>query len=283
MDPVLVGLVAVLAVVPIGLVLLVLAKAAVPVGADEALVISSPGGMRVAMQPAFVLPLVARGEKVDLGMKTIAIARAGREALSCQDGVRAEIACELVLSVGRDVDSILKVAQTFGAAKTFDAQAVRAAFETKLVEALAMVIVMFDIESLIRHRDELKDRVLEVIGRDISGFVVHDLVIGRLEQAPRQAHDPENIRDARGILKITEETVREAQRTAELERDLKLRQAHLRTDLEVQIAEILARRTEMFASLERATGKRVDMDAVDEVLGDRLRELAKLEADAARA
>jgi uncharacterized membrane protein YqiK len=280
-DPVLVGLVAVLAVVPIGLVLLVLAKAAVAVGPDEALVISSPGGTRVAMQPAFVLPLVARGERVDLGMKTIAIARSGRDALSCNDGVRAEIQCELVLSVGRDVDSILRVAQTFGAAKTFDQAAIRAAFETKLVEALAMVIVTFDIESLIRHRDELKDRVLEVLGRDISGFVVHDLVIGRLEQAPREAHDPENIRDARGILKITEETVREAQRAAVLERELRLHRAHLRTDLEVQIAEILARRTEMFASLERATGKRVDMDAVDEVLGDRLRELAKLERDAA--
>lgn len=260
------------------LALLLLARSAVPVGADQALLINELSRIRVAFGPTFVLPMLGRAELVDLGVKTLTLSRRGREALSCRDGVRVEVDCDLTIALGRDVESILRAASTLGAASTFELEALRAAFANRLLEALSAVVAQLDIEQVQRQREDLGDRVLEVIGQDLGGYVVQDLVLARIEQAPRDVHDPANIRDARGIRKIVEETVVEAARVTELERELRVRNAQLRTEAEIAVAELLAHRSDVFGSLQRATGKRVDMDAVDREIDERLRALTNLEA-----
>src|SRR5688572_28847798 len=216
------------------------------------------------------MPIVAAAKLVDLSEKTIELQRRGRDGFSDCDGVRVEIDARLTVHVSRISDHIVAVVGRIGAAATFDAQAVRARFEPRLVEALAMMIVQMRCDEVQRHSEELTHRVLQLVGETSDGWTLVSLTVSRIEQAPIEAHDPNDIRDARGIRTITERTVVERQRAAELDREARVYEAKVRTDAEIAIAELIAVRDDALGRIATTRGRDIEVAQLEKELASRL-------------
>ena len=170
----------------------------------------------VAFTGAMVYPIINRAEVMDLSVKTIDIDRRGKEGLICNDNIRADINVTFFVRVNKTRDDVLKVAQSIGCARASDPKALEELFTAKFAEALKTVGKHFNFEQLYTKRDDFKDKIIEVIGKDLNGFVLDDAAIDYLEQTPLEALDKDNIMDADGIRKITEITVQHNVQTNEL-------------------------------------------------------------------
>lgn len=221
-DPQVVGLVPVLVVVGVIVFLLfgvlaLLARFYRQVDQGRALVVNT---MRsepvVAFTGAIVYPVINRAEIMDLSVKTIDIDRRGKEGLICNDNIRADINVTFFVRVNKTVDDVLKVAQSVGCQRASDAAALSELFSAKFAEALKTVGKHFNFEELYTKRDAFKDKIIEVIGKDLNGFILDDAAIDYLEQTPLEALDKDNIMDADGIRKITDLTVIQNLKTNEL-------------------------------------------------------------------
>ncbi len=170
----------------------------------------------VAFTGAVVYPIINRAETMDLSVKTIDIDRRGKEGLICNDNIRADINVTFFVRVNKTVDDVLKVAQSIGCARASDPKALEELFSSKFAEALKTVGKHFNFDELYTKRDDFKDKIIEVIGKDLNGFILDDAAIDYLEQTPLEHLDKDNIMDADGIRKITDLTVIQNVKTNEL-------------------------------------------------------------------
>ncbi len=170
----------------------------------------------VAFTGAVVYPIINRAEVMDLSVKTIDIDRRGKEGLICNDNIRADINVTFFVRVNKTVEDVLKVAQSIGCQRASDAKALEELFTAKFAEALKTVGKHFNFDELYTKRDDFKDKIIEVIGKDLNGFILDDAAIDYLEQTPLEHLDKDNIMDADGIRKITDLTVIQNVKTNEL-------------------------------------------------------------------
>lgn len=161
----------------------------------------------VTFTGAVVYPIINRSEVMDMSVKTVEVDRRGKEGLICKDNIRADINVNFFVRVNKTEEDVLKVAQSVGCARASDAAALRELFTPKFSEALKTVGKHFNFEDLYRMREEFKDQIIKVIGKDLNGFILDDAAIDFLEQTPLQHLDKDNIMDAEGIRKITDLTV----------------------------------------------------------------------------
>lgn len=170
----------------------------------------------VAFTGAIVYPIINRAEIMDLSVKTVEIDRRGKEGLICNDNIRADINVTFFIRVNKTVEDVLKVAQSVGCQRASNPEALKDLFTAKFAEALKTVGKHFNFEDLYMKRDEFKDKIIEVIGKDLNGFILDDAAIDFLEQTPIEHLDRDNIMDADGIRKITDLTVIQNVKTNEL-------------------------------------------------------------------
>ncbi|HEU4404781.1 MAG TPA: SPFH domain-containing protein [Polyangiaceae bacterium] len=170
----------------------------------------------VTFTGAMVFPVVNRAEVMDMSVKTVEVDRRGKEGLICKDNIRADINVNFFVRVNKTEEDVLKVAQSVGCARASDPAALRELFTPKFSEALKTVGKHFNFEDLYRMREEFKDQIIKVIGKDLNGFILDDAAIDFLEQTPLQHLDRDNIMDAEGIRKITDLTVVQNLQTNEL-------------------------------------------------------------------
>ncbi|MEI7892957.1 MAG: hypothetical protein WCI05_07690 [Myxococcales bacterium] len=170
----------------------------------------------VTFTGAVVYPIINRAEVMDMSVKMIEIDRRGKEGLICKDNIRADINVNFFVRVNKTQEDVLKVAQSIGCVRASDLKALRELFTAKFSEALKTVGKHFNFEDLYKMREEFKDQIIKVIGRDLNGFILDDAAIDFLEQTPLAALDRDNIMDADGIRKITDLTVIQNVQTNEL-------------------------------------------------------------------
>ncbi len=184
----------------------------------QALIVNKGGADPVVtFTRAFVLPVVHKAEIMDISVKTIEIDRRGSEGLICRDNIRADIKVTFFVRVNKTREDVVKVAQSIGCIRASSVQALEELFSAKFSEALKTVGKQLDFVDLYTRREEFRDAIIKVIGRDLNGFVLEDAAIDYLEQTPLGALDNSNILDAQGIRKITELTSIEHVRTNEFE------------------------------------------------------------------
>ncbi|MFT5430413.1 MAG: putative membrane protein YqiK [Myxococcota bacterium] len=160
-----------------------------------------------------VLPVFHRSETMDISVKTIEIDRRGKEGLICRDNVRADIKVAFFVRVNKTAEDVLKVAQMIGCVRASDQATLEELFNAKFSEALKTVGKQLDFVDLYTQREQFKDQIIQVIGRDLNGYVLEDAAIDFLEQTPITSLDEHNILDAQGIRKITELTAIEHVKT----------------------------------------------------------------------
>ena len=172
---------------------------------------------------ALIIPVLYKAEEMQISLINLEINRRGKEGLICKDNMRADIRVNFYLRVNEKAEDVLKVAKTVGAARASDKNAVDALFNAKFSEALKTVGKRFDFVDLFEKRQEFRDAIVEVIGKDLNGYVLEDVAIDYLEQTKKSELDPNNIMDAEGIRKITELTAAQNIQTNIFEQDEKLR------------------------------------------------------------
>lgn len=173
----------------------------------KALVRTGLGGPKVTFDRGlFVVPMVHRLETMDITVKTITIERTGKDGLICKDNMRADIKVAFFVRVNNNVKDVVDVAQSIGCERASDKITLENLFDAKFSEALKTVGKRFEFVELYNSREELKTEIIEIIGRDLNGYVLDDCAIDYLEQTPMESLKPDNILDAEGIKKITELT-----------------------------------------------------------------------------
>ncbi|MEX3100506.1 flotillin family protein [Streptomyces sp. ST1015] len=207
----------------VGLILLLLALFLVSrlfrkVEQGKALIVSKMRKVDVTFTGQIVLPVLHKAETMDISVKAIEITRAGKEGLICKDNIRADIRISFFVKVNKTAEDVVKVAQAVGTARASDQKTLQELFHAKFSEALKTVGKQLDFTDLYTKREELRYRIIEVIGVDLNGYHLEDAAIDYLEQTPLTQLDPANVLDAQGIRKITELTATEHVRTNEAQR-----------------------------------------------------------------
>ncbi|ROO91076.1 putative membrane protein YqiK [Actinocorallia herbida] len=217
----------------------------------RALIVSKVKKVDVTFTGAVVLPVLHKAEFMDISVKTIEIARTGREGLICRDNIRADIRITFFVRVNKTVEDVVKVAQAIGTTRASSQETLQELFNAKFSEALKTVGKQLDFVDLYTMRNEFRDQIIEVIGTDLNGYSLEDAAIDYLEQTPVGQLDRNNILDAQGIRKITELTAIEHIRTNEFQRneekeitrqDVDAREAVLELERRKEDAEIRQRR-----------------------------------------
>lgn len=177
---------------------------------------------KVHFTGALVYPVIYKKEFMRISLITLEVDRRGKDGLICRDNMRADITVAFYLRVNETQQDVLKVAKAIGVDRASDKAAVNELFNAKFSEALKTVGKQIDFVKLFENRQEFRDRIVEVIGNDLNGYVLEDVAIDYLEQTPKASLDPSNILDAEGIRKITELTAAQNVITNELERNEEL-------------------------------------------------------------
>lgn len=185
-----------------------------------ALIVNGLGSQpKVHFTGAIVYPVVYKKEFMKISLLTLEIDRRGKEGLICRDNLRADITVAFYLKVNAVSEDVLKVAKAVGVERASDTNAVGLLFNAKFSEALKTVGKQFDMHQLFDDRQNFRDRIVDVIGKDLNGYTLEDVAIDYLEQTPKTSLDPNNIFDAEGIRKITEITATHNIVTNEAERN----------------------------------------------------------------
>lgn len=169
-----------------------------------------------------VLPVIHKKEFMKISLLTLLVDRRGKEGLICKDNLRADIAVAFYIRVNETTEDVLKVAKSIGVDRASDHHAVSELFSAKFSEALKTVGKQFDLAKLFEDRLNFRERIVDVIGKDLNGYALEDVAIDYLEQTPIGHLDPNNIFDAEGINKITAITAVHKDETNKRERDLEL-------------------------------------------------------------
>ena len=177
---------------------------------------------KVHFTGALVYPVIYKKELMQISLITLEVDRRGKDGLICKDNMRADITVAFYLRVNETQQDVLKVAKAVGTERASDRSAVNELFNAKFSEALKTVGKQVEFVKLFENRQEFRDRIIEVIGNDLNGYVLEDVAIDYLEQTPKSSLDPNNIMDAEGIRKITELTAAQNVITNELERNEQL-------------------------------------------------------------
>ncbi len=177
---------------------------------------------KVRFTGGLVIPVLYKAEVMRISLITLQVDRRGKEGLICRDNIRADITVAYYLRVNETTEDVLKVAKAIGANRASDRNAVDELFNAKFSEALKTVGKKFDFIELFEKREEFRDAVVAVIGRDLNGYVLEDVAIDYLEQTPKSMLDENNIMDAEGIRKITQLTATQNVVTNELEQNQRL-------------------------------------------------------------
>lgn len=172
----------------------------------KALIISKMRKVDVTFTGTVVLPVLHKAEIMDISVKTLELGRVGKDGLICQDNIRADIRISFYVRVNNTVEDVIRVAQSIGTERASNQATLQELFNAKFSEALKTVGKQLEFEDLYVKRDELKQRIINEIGRDLNGYRLEDVAIDYLEQTPLAQLDKDNILDAQGIRKITELT-----------------------------------------------------------------------------
>lgn len=234
---------------------------------------------KVKFTGALVLPVIHKKEFMQISLITMEVDRRGKDGLICRDNLRADITVAFYLRVNETQQDVLKVAKSIGVERASDHAAVNQLFNAKFSEALKTVGKQTEFVMLFEDRQNFRDRIIEVIGNDLNGYVLEDVAIDYLEQTPKSALDPNNIMDAEGIRKITELTASQNVVTNELERNQEL--AIQKKNVETREASLALERQQ--ADAEARQKREIEtIQAREEAETLRVKEEERLKAEQAR-
>jgi uncharacterized membrane protein YqiK len=238
--------------------LIMVAKFYTKVEQGQALIINkTKGRTEISTTGGMVYPVVHKKEIMDISTKRMMLERKGRSGLICQDNIRADIIITFYIRVNETKEDILRVAKQVGCDRSSYPETLQELFEAKFSEALKTVGKQLNFTELFTQRDIFRDKIKEVIGQDLSGYVLEDVAIDFLEQTSIHDLDPNNIMDSEGIRRITELTAQQSVETNDLKRqeEIKIKRQDIEAkekglELERQLADAQAKQEREVATVK---------------------------------
>ncbi|MBA6257486.1 hypothetical protein H4J68_16145 [Colwellia sp. MB3u-28] len=238
--------------------LIMMAKFYHKVEQGQALIINKLGAEpEISTNGGMVIPIIHKKEIMDISTKRMMLERKGQSGLICQDNIRADITITFYIRVNETKEDILRVAKQVGCERSSFPETLQELFEAKFSEALKTVGKQLNFTDLFTQRDIFRDKIKEVIGQDLSGYVLEDVAIDFLEQTSINDLDPNNIMDAEGIRRITELTAQQSVETNDLKRQEEIRIKRQDIDakekgleLDRQLADAQAKQTREISTVE---------------------------------
>ncbi len=234
---------------------------------------------KVSFTGAVVIPIINRAETMDISLKTIEIDRRGKQGLICADNIRADIKVSFFVRVNKTVEDVLKVAGSVGCVRASDLKTLQDLFEAKFSEGLKTVGKRLNFEDLYKEREVFKDQIVQVIGKDLNGYMLEDAAIDYLEQTPLEMLDKENILDAQGIRKITELTTIQNVLTNEFRQDERKKITKQNVESDEAVFALERQRAEAAAKQRREIET---IQAKEQAETDRVKQEEHLKAELAR-
>jgi len=188
---------------------------------NMAFVRSGLGGKKVVVDSgAIVLPVVHTLQWISLETLKLEVIKAQKEAFITKDRFRVDIGAEFYLRVAADPDSIERASRSLGN-RSFDAAAIQALVEEKLVSALRSVAAASELVELHENRRAFAQAVKEALLDPLSynGLTLEDVSVFHLDQTSKEYLDPSNIFDAEGLRQITLQTSERTRERNEIERN----------------------------------------------------------------
>ena len=143
----------------------------------QVLIVTGIGGTQVSFTGRIVIPIIHQAEIMDISLKRIDIILKGKDALVCQDEIKADIKATFLIKVNRTVEDILTVAASIGVQQASDTGALEKLFQPKFSEALKIAGQKFDFQDALQKREDFRNTVFNFIGMDLNGICVEDVVI----------------------------------------------------------------------------------------------------------
>lgn len=192
----------------------------------KALIINGKTKVTASLTGGIVYPIINTHEYMDITRKKISIERRGQrgesgeeyEGLHCKDNIRADLKVDFYIGVNPTETDILKVAE-HSVKNVGDTTYLKGYFTPKFSEALKTAVKQFEFEDLLTNREQFREAVKKVIGNDLDGFKLYDVVIDKVDQTALEAHDNNNVLDVEGIRKIAERTSHKNIETNEIRQD----------------------------------------------------------------
>ena len=200
-----------------------------------------------------VVGMFSKAELMDISVRTIDIDRRGKDGLICKDNIRADISVSFYIKVNRNPADVLEVARNVGCDRAADIETMKLLFAAKFSEALKTAGKRMDFEELYTKREEFRDAIKEVIGKDLNGYHLEDVAIDHLEQTSLDDLDPNNMLDAEGITKITGRTGAQLIATNKLRANAEKEVEKENTEKNDVLSELKRQQTDKASEMQRLT------------------------------
>ena len=238
---------------------------------------------KVHFTGALVYPVIYKKEFMRISLLTLEVDRRGKDGLICQDNLRADITVAFYLRVNETTEDVLKVAKAIGVDRASDHQAVSTLFSAKFSEALKTVGKQFELSKLFEDRQNFRDRIVDVIGKDLNGYAleaIHNIETNQKERDQELAIQKKNVEtreaslalerqqadaEARQQREIDNIRARESSETLRVQEEerLKAEQARIQTQQEIEIREENRMREVEVAQQNRTRAVAIEQERVN--------------------
>ncbi|MDM8521888.1 flotillin domain-containing protein [Desulfococcaceae bacterium HSG8] len=208
-------------------------------------------GQKVIMNGgALVLPVLNEIIPVNMNTLRLEVRRSNEQALITHDRMRVDVQAEFYVRVKPTIESIANAAQTLGK-RTMDPQALKELVEGKFVDSLRAVAAEMAMEDLHEKRVEFVQKVQTAVSEDLlkNGLELESVSLTALDQTDQSHFNPQNLFDAKGLTRLTEEIEARRKQRNDIERDVEV--DIQRKDLETERQKLELSKEEEYARLEQ--------------------------------
>ncbi len=209
------------------------------------------GGQKVIMNGgALVLPVLHEIIQVNMNTLRLEVQRANQQALITRDRMRVDVQAEFYVRVKPTNEAIANAAQTLGK-RTMDPTSLKELVEGKFVDALRSVAAEMTMEELHEQRVDFVQKVQTAVTEDLlkNGLELESVSLTALDQTDQSHFNPQNLFDARGLTRLTEEIEARRKQRNDIERDTEVEIKKKNLSAERQKLEVT--REEEYARMEQ--------------------------------
>ncbi|QTA88320.1 flotillin family protein [Desulfonema magnum] len=232
-------------------------------------------GQKVIMNAgALVFPVLHQVIPVNMNTLRLEVQRTNVQALITRDRMRVDVQAEFYVRVKPTVEAIANAAQTLGR-RTMDPTALKELVEGKFVDALRAVAAEMAIEELHEQRVDFVQKVQTAVSEDLlkNGLELETVSLTALDQTDQSHFNAQNIFDARGLTKLTEEIEARRKQRNDIERD---------TEVEIQKKNLGAERQKLELSREEEYARLEQQREIEVRRAEQQSEIAREQAEKER-
>ncbi|MBF0396560.1 MAG: flotillin family protein [Desulfobacterales bacterium] len=203
---------------------LILARLYARASKETSFVRTGFGGQKVIMNGgALVFPVLHEIIPVNMNTLRLEVKRSDDQALITRDRMRVDVEAEFYVRVKPTAESIADAAQTLGR-RTMEPKALKDLVEGKFVDALRAVAAEMAMEELHEKRVDFAQKVQVAVSEDLlkNGLELESVSLTSLDQTEQKHFNPQNIFDARGLTKLTEEIQARKKQRNDIEKDTEI-------------------------------------------------------------